>query len=135
MRMDAAALRALNVLRQRQDPNDTFSLYGLMNKSRTPMGKRLLLRWLKQPLLDVAAINERHDVVEAMYVPDAYSQPGLQTGVALALRSYHGPHHARNPRAWLREHVNEQKAHWKISTSFLDLHAAFWYTCSCLFTC
>jgi DNA mismatch repair protein MSH2 len=66
MRMDAAALRALNVLRQRQDPNDTFSLYGLMNRARTPMGKRLLLRWLKQPLLEVEQINERHDVVEAM---------------------------------------------------------------------
>jgi len=69
MRMDAAALRAVHVLRQRKDPNDTFSRFGLMNKSPTPMGKRLLLRWLKQPLLDVAAINERHDVVEAMYVP------------------------------------------------------------------
>jgi DNA mismatch repair ATPase MutS len=77
MRMDAAALRALNVLRQRQDPNDTFSLYGLLNKSRTPMGKRLLLRWLKQPLLDVAAINERHDVVEAMCVPEVCFQSRL----------------------------------------------------------
>ena len=42
MRLDAAAQRALNVMKQRTDANDTFSLYGLMNKGRTPMAKRLL---------------------------------------------------------------------------------------------
>lgn len=47
MRLDAAAQRALNVMKQRTDANDTFSLYGLMNKGRTPMAKRLL----KVPLL------------------------------------------------------------------------------------
>ena len=41
MRLDAAAQRALNVLRGRADANDTFSLYGLLNRGRTPMGKRL----------------------------------------------------------------------------------------------
>lgn len=42
MRLDAAAQRALNVLRQRTDANDAFSLYGLMNRGRTAMSKRLL---------------------------------------------------------------------------------------------
>ena len=42
MRLDAAAQRALNVMKQRTDANDTFSLYGLMNRGRTPMAKRLL---------------------------------------------------------------------------------------------
>jgi DNA mismatch repair protein MSH2 len=42
MRLDAAAQRALNVLKQRTDANDTFSLYGLMNRGRTTMAKRLL---------------------------------------------------------------------------------------------
>lgn len=32
MRMDATAVRALNILKQKMDPNDSFSLYGLMNK-------------------------------------------------------------------------------------------------------
>jgi DNA mismatch repair protein MSH2 len=51
MRLDAAAQRALNVMKQRTDANDTFSLYGLMNKGRTPMAKRLLKVSLCLPAL------------------------------------------------------------------------------------
>ena len=42
MRLDAAAQRALNVLPQRTDANDSFSLYGLLNRGRTTMSRRLL---------------------------------------------------------------------------------------------
>lgn len=70
MRIDAAAQRALNILRSRTDASDTFSLYGLMNRGKTAMGKRLLKSWLKQPLLDPGEISKRQDVVEA-FVSDA----------------------------------------------------------------
>lgn len=42
MRLDAAACRALNVLPQRLDGSASFSLYGIMGRARTAMGKRLL---------------------------------------------------------------------------------------------
>ena len=42
MRLDAAAQRALNVMKTKFDANDNFSLYGLMGRARTSMGKRLL---------------------------------------------------------------------------------------------
>ena len=42
MRLDSAAQRALNVMKQRTDANDNFSLYGLMNRGRTAMARRLL---------------------------------------------------------------------------------------------
>jgi hypothetical protein len=42
MRLDAAAARALNVLRSKTDSSDTFSIYGLLNRGKTAMGKRLL---------------------------------------------------------------------------------------------
>jgi DNA mismatch repair protein MSH2 len=42
MRLDSAAQRALNVMKQRTDANDSFSLYGIMNRGRTAMAKRLL---------------------------------------------------------------------------------------------
>ena len=42
MRLDAAAQRALNVLPQRTDANESFSLYGLLNRGRTTMARRLL---------------------------------------------------------------------------------------------
>lgn len=45
---DAAAQRALNVFPSRLDASATFSLYGLMARGRTAMGKRRLRAWLKQ---------------------------------------------------------------------------------------
>ncbi|KAI5069125.1 hypothetical protein GOP47_0015426 [Adiantum capillus-veneris] len=75
MRLDAAALRALNVLEGKADANKNFSLFGLMNRTCTAgMGKRLLNRWLKQPLLDVAEINFRLDLVQAFVEDTALRQ-------------------------------------------------------------
>jgi DNA mismatch repair protein MSH2 len=68
MRLDAAAQKALNVLKSKTDVNESFSLYGLMNKCRTPMGKRLLKAWLKQPLTDIEEIQRRMDVVESFVI-------------------------------------------------------------------
>lgn len=42
MRLDAAAVRALNVLPQRLDGSSSFSLYGILARGKTAMGKRLL---------------------------------------------------------------------------------------------
>lgn len=61
MRLDSAALRALNVLKIKGEGNQGHgqSLESILGRAKTAMGKRLLGRWLKQPLLDVAQINER----------------------------------------------------------------------------
>eukprot|EP01018_Ginkgo_biloba_P026125 Gb_33909 [translate_table: standard] len=78
MRLDAAALRALNVLESKTDANKNFSLFGLMNRTCTAgMGKRLLNRWLKQPLLDVNEIRCRLDLVQA-FVEDAALRQDLR---------------------------------------------------------
>ncbi|HEX2186978.1 MAG TPA: DNA mismatch repair protein MutS, partial [Chloroflexota bacterium] len=42
------------------------TLLSVVDETRTPMGGRLLRRWLGQPLLDLAALRARHDVVEAL---------------------------------------------------------------------
>ena len=67
MRLDKAAVRALNLLPQPQDGNRNMSLYALLNKCKTPVGSRLLMRWVKQPLLDPAEINARLDLVETFF--------------------------------------------------------------------
>ncbi|CAN0916100.1 DNA mismatch repair protein MSH2 [Linum grandiflorum] len=78
MRLDSAAMRALNVLESKTDSNKNFSLFGLMNRTCTAgMGKRLLHMWLKQPLLDVEEINSRLDLVQA-FVEDAIVRQNLR---------------------------------------------------------
>ncbi|KAJ1394697.1 P-loop containing nucleoside triphosphate hydrolase [Sesbania bispinosa] len=78
MRLDSAAMRALNVLESKTDANKNFSLFGLMNRTCTAgMGKRLLHNWLKQPLLDVNEINSRLDVVQA-FVEDTVLRQDLR---------------------------------------------------------
>ncbi|KAF6160878.1 hypothetical protein GIB67_041932 [Kingdonia uniflora] len=75
MRLDSAAMRALNVLESKTDANKNFSLFGLMNRTCTAgMGKRLLNRWLKQPLLDVNEINFRLDLVQSFVEDTALRQ-------------------------------------------------------------
>lgn len=78
MRIDSAAQKALNVMRSRTDASESFSLFGLMNKCRTAMGKRLLKSWLKQPLMDLKEIESRHDVVETL-VNDTSLRSDLNT--------------------------------------------------------
>lgn len=70
MRLDRAAQGALHVFPARASGRGATSIYGLLNHNRTAMGKRLLRSWLKQPLTDVVAIQERHAVVQA-FVEDA----------------------------------------------------------------
>ncbi|KAK4374632.1 hypothetical protein RND71_005309 [Anisodus tanguticus] len=78
MRLDSAAMRALNVMESKSDANKNFSLFGLMNRTCTAgMGKRLLHMWLKQPLLDVDEINCRLDLVQA-FVEDAALRQDLR---------------------------------------------------------
>ena len=78
MRLDSAAMTALNVLESKTDANKNFSLFGLMNRTCTAgMGKRLLRMWLKQPLIDVSEINTRLDLVQA-FVEDTELRQDLR---------------------------------------------------------
>lgn len=64
MRLDAAAVGALNLLPTARDSSERHNLFGLLNKCHTAMGSRRLRQWVKQPLVDCAAINHRLDLVE-----------------------------------------------------------------------
>jgi DNA mismatch repair protein MSH2 len=65
MKLDAAALKALNLMPGPRDGSKTMSLFGLLNHCKTPVGSRLLAQWLKQPLMSLEEIEKRQQLVEA----------------------------------------------------------------------
>ena len=63
--MDNFTMRSLELLRPMSP--DGKSLMDVMGRTTTPMGARLLSRWMVFPLKDTCAINSRLDVVEYFF--------------------------------------------------------------------
>jgi DNA mismatch repair protein MutS len=60
MMLDARTFRSLEIF---ETASETGALLGVLDRTRTAMGARLLRRWLRQPLLDVAEIVRRQEHV------------------------------------------------------------------------
>ena len=65
MQLDSATRRNLE-LTASQNEDSGATLLRVVDCTRTPMGARLLRRWLEQPLLDLEAIRERQAGVRAL---------------------------------------------------------------------
>ncbi len=68
MKLDASALKALNLMPGPRDGSKNMSLFGLLNHCKTPVGSRLLAQWLKQPLMSLEEIERRQQLVEGFVV-------------------------------------------------------------------
>jgi DNA mismatch repair protein MutS len=65
VRLDKFTVRSLELITPMQD--DGKSLLNVIDRTVTPMGGRMLHRWLVFPLKDEKPINERLDIVEYYY--------------------------------------------------------------------
>jgi DNA mismatch repair protein MutS len=63
MEIDESTRRGLELVRASGDGGRTGSLLGVLDRTRTPMGGRLLARWLVAPLVDRTRIDDRLDAV------------------------------------------------------------------------
>ncbi len=66
MALDATTRRNLELTRTMAGEAGDGSLISVLDRTATPMGSRLLRRWLGQPLRHVAPLRRRHDAVEAL---------------------------------------------------------------------
>ena len=59
MSLDINARRSLELTERMRDKSKKGTLLGVLDKTSTPMGGRLLRRWINDPLLDIDQINDR----------------------------------------------------------------------------
>jgi DNA mismatch repair protein MutS len=64
MALDEQTQRNLEIFQGARSGTVAGSLLSVIDATRTPMGGRLLRKWLGQPLLDVPALNKRLDAIE-----------------------------------------------------------------------
>jgi DNA mismatch repair protein MutS len=76
MELDLQARRNLELAESARGEK-RHGLLAVLDETRTPMGGRLLRRWLGQPLLDLETIHSRQDAVEH-YVADALSRVAIR---------------------------------------------------------
>ena len=66
MRLDSFTFRSLEIL-QPMNRQEGKSLLDVLDATQTPMGGRMLRRWLSFPLLELSAIQQRQRVVSQLY--------------------------------------------------------------------
>jgi DNA mismatch repair protein MutS len=80
--LDYTTLRHLEILEpQHHDAPRNASLYGVFNKTATPMGARLLRQWLSQPLAKVEPIRRRQDAVQT-FIENSFSLDAFRQQLA-----------------------------------------------------
>lgn len=66
MKLDLSARRNLELIETMRSKEKRGSLLWVLDKTHTPMGKRLIRTWMEQPLLSPAAISRRLNAVEEL---------------------------------------------------------------------
>ena len=107
LRLDESTLRTLRIFATDRHPlvaancgggkNDRnrskegFSLFALLDRTRSKAGRERLRRWMAQPLSDVAAIRQRHVGIELFIHPECRPAASLVVDRLLAVGSASQP--------------------------------------------
>ncbi len=67
MQLDLTARRNLELLETMRNKEKRGSLLGVLDRTKTAMGKRLIRTWIEQPLLSPAQISRRQNAVDELY--------------------------------------------------------------------
>jgi DNA mismatch repair protein MutS len=67
MILDSTTLRNLEIMKNIRDGTQNGTLLEMLDHTSTPMGSRLIRKWLAQPLLKVASITMRQNAAEELF--------------------------------------------------------------------
>ncbi len=67
MILDSTTLRNLEIMRNVRDGTTRGTMLEILDRTSTPMGSRMMRRWLQQPLLKVNLITMRQNAVEELF--------------------------------------------------------------------
>ena len=67
MGLDENSLKNLEILKNLHDSSSAYTLFSVLDYTKTSMGSRTLKRWLTSPLTDIKSIEFRYDCVELFY--------------------------------------------------------------------
>ncbi len=81
MSLDKATIRNLEITETLYDKRTAGSLLGILNKTGTAMGARMLKHWLREPLNDTERINARLDAVQ-----EILENPGILSDIRESLK-------------------------------------------------
>ncbi len=65
--LDTTTLRNLEIFKNLVDNTTRGTLIEVLNKTKTPMGNRLLKKWIQKPLINLQQIEERLNAVDELY--------------------------------------------------------------------
>jgi DNA mismatch repair protein MutS len=66
MHIDHSSIKNLEILKNLSSGSEESTLLGVLDKTLTPMGKRLIKKWITLPLLNKFEIEKKHSCVEEL---------------------------------------------------------------------
>lgn len=84
MMLDKSVIRSLEIFENTYDHTETGTLVSLLDETKTPMGGRMLRRWLAAPLVDPNEIEKRWRILSTLYEEEIE-----QNNLRAALESIH----------------------------------------------